>query len=233
MIKIFSFLLVIALLLVGAFISADPVVLDKVLYWDPVTASYSFYDASTPPTNTNLVKMSSLHVNFSNNITGWDRIIVTADPAALKSDFQKAYYAAGRIEGYYTWESILAANYSVQGPPLTGGPGKWMEANIEWISNWQNNIPVEFDSATYQGVGRLYNQLVGLMDGINQAIADAGSSAQPWTFYDIYAYNSLEKAKANSSLWKNLERCDLASTWISAKVTNAAEWEHTAPVLFA
>lgn len=162
-------------------------IINKTVYMTP-TGQYQTVDASSQVSPTTGIVLANIYINHTVNITGWDTVVVTADAAALKSNFTNAYYGAGFGEGFWTWEQILCNNYSTQGPPLAGGAGKWMEENINFFAGYQTTIAPSHPEIA-QAVAGLYHLLIGMRDGVNAAIDAAGSSAKKWTLYDIYALN--------------------------------------------
>jgi hypothetical protein len=183
----FFFLLVVAAFFVAA-ATASPVyeksgesVLRYVTY-DNATFAFTLFD--TKPAITGFAARTTVvaafaNVSFTRNITGWDVVEVVAAPELLKLNATAAYYAAGLAEAYVTWESILSNNYSSQGQ-LSTPTYDWIAENIDFMESYG----ATGTTTTAHAVKRFLGMLKGLTDGINRAIADAGSSAVRWTLHN-------------------------------------------------
>lgn len=158
----------------------DGEVVVRYAIYDNVTQTFSISTQKPDGTSPNQILAAGISVNFTRNSTGWDIVDVTADANVLNSNNASlAYYGCGLLEGYVTWESILANNYSTQGS-LDKLTYDWIEQNIDFMERYA----VTGTSTTAHAVKRFLAMLKGMAAGVNQAIDDDGSTASKWTLHD-------------------------------------------------
>jgi hypothetical protein len=111
--------------------------------------------------------------------TGWDQIIVTADPGLLKNEPELAYYGAGYIEGYTTARQIFTY-FSNMDPVKDPMNSPWMENQLAWVTAQLNSIGIA-PSASSTVADRfkwqaklMVQQFRGMLAGYNAASAGVG-----------------------------------------------------------
>jgi hypothetical protein len=132
--------------------------------------------------------IATIEFNRTMNVTGWDTVTVSANPAVLSSNASLAYYGAGFIEGYSTAESLWSSFLNFYIPEFIG-PAAFEEerqfirrqlAFVQNVSTFGAAHPaLAATPATgyAQQLAKLLSQIQGLSDGYNQYVSEKLQSA--------------------------------------------------------
>lgn len=123
---------------------------------------------------------------------GWDYLYVAPEAALVRSDPDAAYHAAGYAEGWLSYDQLKFAGAPgafdalVNGVAVEAREGvrQWLNSHIDYM---QTAIRTNSSQAFYRQLGKLFQQLQGIVDGFTARAKASGEAGT--TLRDVFALN--------------------------------------------
>ena len=166
------------LVVVHAAINWNETTQNLIIRYNASSNSYQTYSNATDGESFGPI-LAYLDINRTFNQTGWDLLDVSADQDFLfNRNATQSYYAAGRLEATYTWDTIWDSWYNWGRPVLEQVEADaynidWLHQHIAYLRTFSADAAASPPQPEYQRqAAKLLAWIDGVVDGYNAARSD-------------------------------------------------------------